>query len=457
MPVYFSYVYLSLSCELVNKLENAYNRSGGGFKVKGYVFTDKNKVKWGGFACIVVLLIIGIAVLPSLKKNAKNNIASVRNGVVVDTYVVQRKDLVRKVSLVGQTVAEAQIDIAPKYAGRVTQVAAALGDRVSAGQVLVVEDTGDVEIALAQNRAAYRQAAADVTQTQVSYEADYQKASADYQRTLANYNRYKELYDIGAISREQLDSVQQTMINAKSTYDALENQAMADTTPAVIEGKQAAMAKASSAVDALDKQREDLILRAPRDGMIVYRQVEAGAYVQAGQKIMSLVDNSQLYVECQIAEQDAALLQPGLTVPVQIEALGKKYDAKVIFVSTAKDSGTQTYKVRLALLSPDTLLKSGMFARTTVDVLLRPQTIVVPNGAIQNKYGKYSVYVIDAENKVAERPVELGLSTDAETEIISGIQAGDKVAASNLAKLRPGTVITAAEDDAASSTAVPQS
>lgn len=402
-----------------------------------------NKLKWGGFLLVLVLLVTGIT---AWKKGEKKNTGFTKGVVAVDTYIVQRKDLIKKIPLVGQTVANAQIDIAAKYAGRVTQVSVALGDKVAEGQVLVIQDTGDVELALAQNRAALRQAEADATLTQASYQADYQKAEADYQRTLANYQRYKSLYELGAISREQLDTVQQTMINAKSVFDALVNQTSSGAAPASIEGKQAAVDKASSAVGALAKQRDDLILTAPREGMIVYRQVEVGAYVTPGQKLLSLVDNSQLYVECQIPEQDAALLRPGLIVPVDIEALGKKYEAQIVFVSTAKDTGTQTYKVRLSLINPDALLKSGLFARTTVDVLLRPQTLLVPAGAVQNKYGKYSVFVIDEQNKVTERPVELGLCTDAEVEIISGLQDGDKVAAGNLAKLRTGVVVTADDD-----------
>mgnify|MGYP000894728574 CR=1 FL=1 len=335
-----------------------------------------NKLKWGGFLLVLVLLVTGITVW---KKAEKKNPGFTRSAVAVDTYVVQRKDLIKKIPLVGQTVADAQIDIAAKYAGRVTQVAVVLGDKVTAGQVLVIQDTGDVELAMAQNRAALRQAEADATQTQASY--------------------------------------------------------------------QAAVDKASSAIDALAKQRDDLILTAPREGMIVYRQVEVGAYVTPGQKLLSLVDNSLLYVECQIPEQDAALLRPGLIVPVDVEALGKKYTAQIVFVSTAKDTGTQSYKVRLILTNPDALLKSGLFVRTAVDVLLRPQTLLVPDGAVQNKYGKYTVFVIDEQNRVTERPVELGLRTDAEVEIVSGLQDGDKVAASNLAKLRTGAVVTADEDN----------
>lgn len=413
--------------------------------MKRHFLRDK-KLKWGGFALVLVLLVTGLIVWPNLKKT-KNSPGFAKNPVAVDTYTVQRKDLVKKIPLVGQTVATAQIDIAAKYAGRVMQVATSLGDKVTAGQVLIIQDTGDVELALAQNQAALRQTEADATLTQVSYHADYQKAEADYQRTLANYSRYKSLFELGAISREQLDTVQQAMVNARSVFDALANQAAAGAPPAVVESKQAAVARASAAVDALSKQRDDLILRAPRDGVIVYRQVEAGAYVQPGQKLLSLVDNSQLYVECQIPEQDAALMQTGLKVPVAIDALGRRYEAQIVFVSTAKEPGAQTYKVRLAILTPDALLKSGMFGRGSVDVLLRPQTLLVPSGAIQNKYGKYSVFVIDAENRVAERPVELGLQTDTEVEILSGLQAGDRVAAGNLAKLRTGTLIAPVDDN----------
>ncbi|WP_371366950.1 HlyD family secretion protein [Sporomusa rhizae] len=201
--------------------------------------------------------------------------------VAVET--VRRQDMRSRIVLSGQTVAVAQMDIAPKYKGHIAQVAVELGQTVTAGQVLVVQDLQDIDLDIAQTSAALRQARAEAAETKAVFAADYQKAKADYERNLANYQRYESLQLAGAISREALDTARQQMVNAKAALDALQEQTMAGGVPAALESKQAALVKAQYNLEALKQQREDRILRAPRAGIIGYRQAEAGTFVQVGQ------------------------------------------------------------------------------------------------------------------------------------------------------------------------------
>ena len=415
----------------------------------------KRPVLLGLFA-LMILIAVGAAIWKNNAQKATKK-GSNQPVVSVELFTARQQPLEKQITMVGQTIADAQIDIMPKYAGRVVSVPVQLGDRVTAGQVLLVQDTGDITLSIAQNSADIRQAQATLVETQATYNANLQKAQADYDRTVTNYERYKTLYDKGGISRETLDSNYQTMINAKATLDTLINQAV-DGEPASLEGKRAATAKSVSAGEALEKQRSDLILRAPRDGVIVYRQVEEGSFVQAAQKVLSLVDTSQVYVDCLVSEQEAAGLALGMTPGIEISSLGQTFAGKIIFISTAKESSSQSYKVRLSIDDPEHKLKSGLFARAQVLTQLRSAALLVPKSAILAKNGRSYVYIIDADKKAVEQEVKTGLGNDQFIEILAGLQPGATVASTNVAKLKTGMVVTpSAQEGAPANTTAPQS
>jgi len=358
----------------------------------------------------------------------------------VDVITLTHKDMMKNIILSGKTVPVSQVDIVCGYSGKITQVNVDLGQSVSLGQELIIQDTSDVNISLAQNGASLRQADADVIESNASFQASYQKAQTDYQHSETNYQRYKTLFDQGAISKETLDNQEQLVTTARASLDTWSKQ-MASGSAATVVSKQAASDKARSAVDALQNQKNDLVLRAPRSGVIGFRQAEVGAMAQTGQKLLSIVDNSNIFVDCAVSEQDIGQIVMGMPTNITIESLGKAYTGKIIYISPAIDTTTQTFTIRIALDNLDNSIKTGMFARTNIDVVLRPQTLFVPKEAILSTNGSDRVFVVDSNNQVTERVVKLGLRNDKGVEIISGINEGEQVAVTNLSRLKTGVSI----------------
>lgn len=409
-------------------------------KLRQRFLTSSNKIK--AIIAIVLIAAIGLALHSFQTKNAAKNQRPGSLKPVVDVIPVGRQDMLKKIELTGQTVSESQVDIAAKYAGKITQVNVKLGDYVTEGQVLIVQDTSDLDISIQQNGAALRQADADTLESNAAFEANYQKAQADYQHYVTNYQRYQTLYEQGAVSKEALDNAEQQMISAKAAVDTWAKQLMSGSA-ASVESKRAARDKAHYAIEALVNQRNDLVLRAPRSGVIGYRQAEVGAFTSTGQKLLSIIDNSKIYIDCTVAEQDIGQITLGMPTTVAVESLGKTYAGKIIYISPAMTAGTQNFTIRIALDQSDDSIKAGMFARTNIEVLLRPQTLFVPKEAIVSLNGKDKVFVIDNDNKVSERIVKLGLRNDTGVEVIEGITEGERVALTNLARLKSGMAVTA--------------
>ena len=395
---------------------------------------------------IIGLVLVVVLAVAFYGYQAKKETAAVRSADIkpaVDVIQVARRDMLRRIELTGKTVPESQVDISAKYSGKIVQINVALGQRVVPGQLLIVQDTDDIDAALTQNEAALRGAEADAVESNASFRASYEKAKADYQLSLTNYQRYQTLFEKGAVSKQALDSAEQTLGAAKAAVDIWANQLMAGSSASVM-SKQAARDKARGGITALQNQRDDMLIQAPRAGVISFRQAEVGNLAQAGQKLLSIVDNSKIYVDCPVSEQDIGQIALDMAAKVTIESLGKTFGAKIIYVSPAMDPATQSFTVRLALEGIDDSLKAGLFARTDISILLRPQTLFVPKEAVVSVNGRDRVLIIDDNNQVVDRGVQIGLRNDRFVEIIKGISEGERIAVSNLARLKAGTLVNPA-------------
>ena len=391
------------------------------------------------FGLVFILAYAGIYVFSHAGKTAKVNTALANASV--QSYRAERRDMMRTISLSGQTVPLAQVDLSTKYAGNISAVYVDLGDTVEPGQVLLVQDPVDTTLQLAQNRAAWLQAAAETKSAQSEFYSDLEKAQVEYDTAKMNYDRYVILKDEGAVSQKDLDTMYRALIVAKATLDNLRLQNVGDT-PASIAAKQAAQAKARYTVDSLSKQLDDLTIRAPRRGVISYRNAEEGSMAAANTKVLTITDTSGIYIDCPVAEADIAAIQTGMAVSVSVESLANTYAGTITYVSPAMDPTNKTYIVRITLENPDNSLRGGMFAQSSLEVLQRPNTLFVPKDALVEQNGISQLYVINPDNTIAIRTVKTGLRNDNYVEILDGLSDGEEIATTNLARLRDGTAVT---------------
>ena len=386
--------------------------------------------------CIAIYFYSHSSAVPKVKGTAQN--------VSVTAYTVTRQDLKCKISLSGQTVPVAQVDISTKYAGKIADVAVNLGDVVAPGQVLLIQDTADTNLTLNQDKAALEQAVADSKAAESQFGSDLQKAEVEYDTAKMNHNRYAVLKNEGAISQQELDTAYQALIVAKSALDNLESQNVGDV-PASVASKYAAQAKAGYTVDSLTQQLDDMTLRAPRAGVVTYRNAEVGAMAAANTKVLTITDTSGMYIDCSLSEADVAAIQQGMPVSVSIESLAQDYDGYITYVSPAMDDTTKTYVVRITLAQPDAKLRGGMFAQSSIDVLQKPDTLFIPKDALTEQDGKAQVCVISPDDTIELRTVTTGLRNDDYIEITDGLDDGDVIATTNLARLKDGTTVSIEE------------
>lgn len=388
------------------------------------------RMKYISFAVLLFLLMGGIYVYTHRGGQGARK-AEVRPTVKVVTLA--RQDMMKRIVLSGETVPKASVDISPKYAGRIAEVAVDLGDAVSLGDVLLRQDTKDVSISIGENRAGSAQAAAEAVTSRAEYDAGTMKAQSDYENALTTYERYQQLFDEGAVSRQDRDDRYRAMMEARAALEGLTSQSIA--------GKEAAAEKARYMVEALTNQQADMTLLSPLSGIVSYRRAEAGEWATAGEKLLTIVDTSELYLDCQVAEQDVGILQEGMTLDVSIDSLGESVKGTIRYISPAMDADTHAYKVRLVLTDPAATIRGGMFGRTEVTAMQKKDVLLLPKAAVIDHNGKKLVYVVGEDGRAEEVPVTLGASNDEMVEIRSGLAAGERAAVTNLSKLKNGMVV----------------
>ena len=391
--------------------------------------------------CIAVL---GILIFSSLKGMLKSPASTDRKPLPVEvhTKVLAAEPMYKTVTLFGQTSAAAKIIVVNKYAGMITDVQKDLGDRVSAGDVLAQQDLKDINIQVNRAEAEYKSYDAYTERYDATYQSNYDKYKSDYNLKKTNYERYTELFKRGAVSKLALDESEQQMLSAKANLDSLTNQKLYDGRPAYVAERAERAEQRRNSMLLLENQRNDMTIRAPRDGVITFRNAEAGSYAQAGSHLFTIVDNSSLHLDCQVSEYDAALLKTGESVSVLVESLGKRYPGKITFVSPDKSKETKNYLVRVALDKADGQLKSGMFAKGSLRFLQKDKALFINRSAVLELNGKQYAFVLGEDKKAHRKIIQPGIRNTEELEIVSGLRAGDKVITDNVSRLREGLEVT---------------
>ena len=374
----------------------------------------------------------------------KNSAQNERKPIAIEvhTKVLAPEPMYKTVTLFGQTSAAAKINVVNKYAGMITEVKKDLGDKVSAGDVLAQQDLKDINIQINRAEADFKSYDAYTERYDATFQSNFAKYQSDYNLKKTNFDRYTELFKKGAVSKLALDEAEQQMLSAKANLESLTSQKLYDGKPAYVAQRAERAEQRRNSKLLLENQREDMTIRAPREGIISFRNAEAGNYVQAGTHLFTIVDNSALNLDCYVSEYDAALLNTGETVSVFVESLGKKYNGKITFVSPDKNRENKNYMVRVALNKTDGQLKSGMFARGTLRFLQKDKALFVNRSALLELNGKQYAFILGDDKKVHRKPVQSGIRNTELAEIVSGLQAGDRVITDNITRLREGIQVT---------------
>ncbi|WP_438482794.1 efflux RND transporter periplasmic adaptor subunit [Oleiharenicola lentus] len=208
--------------------------------------------------------------------------------------------------------------------------------------------------------------------------------------------------------------------------------------------------QAGADVAALKAQIDKKRVRAPFDGRVGIRTVNAGQYVARGQALFPLQKLNPIYANFSIPQRQFQDVQIGQKIVVTVDAFGaREFVGKVTAVNSEVDASTRNISIQATLENPEELLRSGMFARVTVELPKTAQVVAVPATAIA--YASYgnSVFIVEQvkgeDGKehlgVRQQFVKLGAARGDLVAITEGLKPGEKVVTSGVFKLRNGAPV----------------
>ena len=170
---------------------------------------------------------------------------------------------------------------------------------------------------------------------------------------------------------------------------------------------------------------------APFDGYVMELSVRQGSAVQPGAMLFQLADLAAVWISAEVPETQAAWITAGDSIQVEVPALpGEHFSGKIDYLYPELSQVTRTLKVRIVVKNPGKRLRPGMFAKAQLRGVTRENVLTVPTEAVI-KTGTRSVVIV-ADDATHFRParVSVGAEHGGRSEILEGLELGQKVVAS---------------------------
>jgi len=319
----------------------------------------------------------------------------VRYVKVVQQTVSETLDLAAKVQADPTKV----VRIFPPASGRVLSIDVKPGDHVRRGQAVASLSSSDV----------------------ASAQSDFAKANIEAERATRAMERQKILFDRGAAAEKDY-------IDARAQADA----------------DRAELSRAKQRLDMLNvtssATTDRVTLISPDSGVVLDVSAAPGEFsksLESANPLITIADLKTVWIVGDVYEKDVAKVRPGKQVTATLQAYpGQQWTGRIDSISGALDPTTRSLKARVGLPNRDQRLKPEMFGTIHVKAGTH-EALVAPAAAIIRE-GNASTVFVNNGGKPEQRTVTVGQTVDGNVEILSGLRAGEEVAADGAELLKGG-------------------
>jgi len=346
----------------------------------------------------------------------------------VAVQTVEKNPVPLDLTYTARTVGSREVEVRARVGGIVMKRRYQEGGSVKQGQPMFLIDPEPVRARLASAR------------------AEVAVAKARLEEARRQNDRVLPLFAQNAVSQSRRDEVVSGFEVAQANYAAAEsNQRMAQ----------------------LDLEYTDV--RAPIGGLTSREVLSEGSLVsteQANSLLTKIVQIDPLYVEFSVPESEAALIRASLApaneaTPPSVKLLlesGKEYpdSAKIDFVDNAVEMNSGTVRVRAVLKNTEAQLIPGQFIRARVEGVMLSNVVAVPRKSVMSSPQGAFAWIVNGEEKVEFRPIQLGRTMGNNIIVTEGLAPGDRYIVEGVLKVQPGIPVSAVSVDAASKQAEQQ-
>src|SRR5947209_3013322 len=372
--------------------------------------------------------------------------------VAVQAVTVQKSDISQVVTTEAILFPVAQAVITPKINAPVRKFYITRAQKVHKGQLLAELENREPSAGQPDNQGAYQQAeAAYSTSVNATLPEDVQKAELDVQIAQQAldaeqklYNNREMLYKQGALPRKDLDQAAVSLVQAKSQYNVAKkhlDSLNAVTKQTAVKSATGQLTSAKGKYLGAEAQLGYSQIRSPTDGVITDRPLYPGEMASTSAPLLTVMDISSVIAKAHVPQSDALLLRKGDKAAIEVSGL-EKFPATVMLVSPALDPGSTTLEIWVQARNPKQQLRPGTTAQVSITAQTVHDALVVPAPAILEAKGdEAKVMVVDAKGAAQSRDIKIGIKTQQQVQVVSGLKPGEQVITQGGYGLKDGTKV----------------
>lgn len=389
---------------------------------------------------ISVLGLVALSLfLPSCSNSENKRVQAGGPAITVGVTKVVKKSLGRDITLSSELVPFQEIDVYAKESGYVKKLLVDYGSHVTAGQVMAVLEIPELEAQLQQDQAEIKNASNQVNRAQ----HELSRYQAQYKALHLQYSRLSEVFQSqpGIVAQQEVDDAQGKDLAASSQVDAGQSALEAAQSQLV-----AAKAKLVHDQTLFDYSR----ITAPFAGIVTQRYANLGTLVQAGTSsstqtipIVRLSEDDLFRLVIPVPESYVRFIRVGDPVDVRVPSLNRTFPGKVARFSVDVREDTRTMHTEVDVRNHDHALVPGLYAEADLTLEHKEDIPAIPLQALNHEGGKTTVFVVNSNDQLEDRPVSLGIQTANDAEVVAGLREGEMVVVSDRAGLKPGEKVSA--------------
>jgi HlyD family secretion protein len=352
-------------------------------------------------------------------------------GPIVPADPVIKAEFVQSVVASGHVEAPFRVNIGSQIIGIVADVPVAEGQTVKAGDTLIVLDDREARAGVVQAEGMVAQTEARMRQlkevSQPASEESLKQAKATLINAQQSFERAKKLAGDGYGTKATLDDAQKTLDIAQAQVRNAELQVFtnkAGGSDYVMAETQLNQARAS--LTTAQSRLSYTIIKAPRDGVLISRNVERGNVVQPSNVLMMLSPFLETQLVVQIDEKNLRYVSVGEKALASADAFpDQNFVAEVVYINPGIDLQRASVELKLRAPEPPAYLRQDMTVSVDIETARHPGMLVVPSANIRGFSNGKTWVMKAAGGRALRQPVKVGLSSAGKAEILDGLQEGD--------------------------------
>ena len=352
------------------------------------------------------------------------------SGTAVEVTEVTQGAMSTEYSVNGKVAADNEVQVFPMLAGQVLTLSVSEGDKVSKGQTLLSVDTSTVTSTMSSLRESYNA-------TKTATDKAIENAQISVQQAQLAVENTEALLEAGAAAEQDLTKAKQGLEQAQAGVAQARAQ------------QAASLAQIQASMDQINKQASLGTVTAPCDGTVTTVNVVQGGMASSAQPAVVIAEDSRVKIKASVSEDVFAGLHVGDSAGVQISVLSDEVKtAKILSLPAAANQQTNLYDVSVSV-PDDSDPAIGSFATVIFYTDRRENTLSVPTECVLtgNDNERY-LFTVDEGGTTAKRvTVETGLVGKTQTEITSGLTAGDRVVTKGQSYLSDGSAVRVVTSD----------